>query len=97
MTKRQMAAAFRQAAKDIEEYRYLYVCHALGSELSEIFADIYKEDAIAYGRLHEPVFYCRNAWMANATLGEDGDFDPQNVRVTALCFAAAMAETGDLL
>jgi hypothetical protein len=102
------AERFRRAARRLERSPVLPAGVWLRRAFDRItLADLYKSDAIEWARLHHrPPKY--GYWMVNVVAPERDPYAPDLVdgapsdpevrgaRILALCFAAAMADTGDL-
>jgi hypothetical protein len=93
MTRRQVAATLRRLAREYEKRgtsRGIYSCNSIYFALGEEKANAYG-DAFEFGLLPwaEVPANSSELW----TMSEE---ELNNMRVLLLCFAAALAETGDL-
>lgn len=87
-----LAALYREAARDIEQDDRMSCCavtHLVSSEIAPLkcaeaqrYVRVFADAMIGYGSY---------GWM----VGDLDEEEKQDFRVLALCFAAAMVETGD--
>ncbi len=92
------AVVYRKAAQLVEQGKMDYACNAISSVVAGGFMFNFKCDectrfADLYGKSPTEGAY---GWYGNPYGGGDSHNERRNQRLIALCFAAAMAETGDL-
>lgn len=91
------------AAELIEEKRDVYSCVAIDrvSYGTSLGNKPVSKEALTYGEIFSPdPTHTRGFWLSGEFMSKDGDganaVARREWRLTALCFAAAMHDTGDL-